>query len=400
MKATIKLYTNDGSSKGLYPIKLIVTHQKRIKRKTIAYSSIDDWDSIHELPKVTHDDFEDLYGLIMEYRKKALSIKFKELETVASGMAFFEGRKGIITNFYLFADQEIERMNKLGRNGNALAYKYAKDQLEKFAPELNFTDINRTLLENFKQHKKEEGLKNTSIRTYLYEIRAIYNKAVRLGNCEDSRPFTGLFFDLPVRVRRNKNEYLDREGIQKIINAKGLSKEQQMSVDLNLLQFYFCGTDLVDVYYLKKSQLVNGRAFFKRAKLGLRAYEFDMLVLPEAQEIIDKYRADDEVYIFPWRKDEVGYKTFRSNHNRKLERVRKKLKIELMPKGGKLTSKVVRHSFATLGKFAGVDPDIMRELMGHERNDIDTAYKDKFPSKIRDKAQHLICFGRNPKKAS
>ena len=55
-----------------------------------------------------------------------------------------------------------------------------------------------------------------------------------------------------------------------------------------------------------------------------------------------------------------SYKTFRSNHNRKLERVQKKLEIELKPKGRKLTSKVVRHSFATLGKFAGVDPDIMR----------------------------------------
>lgn len=392
MKATVKLYKSDGKSKGLYPVKLIITHQKKIRRKTIGYSSAEDWNALHELPKTSHDDYEDLYGLIMEYRKKALSLKFKELESVASGMSFFEGSKGKITNFYLFADQEIERMRKLNRNGNADAYQYATDQLEKFAPELNFTDITRTLLENFKQHKKEEGLKNTSIRTYLYEIRAIYNKAVRMGICEDSRPFTGLFLDLPVRVRRNKNEYLDRKGLKKTKEAEELSKEQQMAVDLNLLQFYFCGADLVDVYYLKKKQIVKGRAFFKRAKLGVKGYEFDVKVLPEAEEIINKYKTDDDddEYIFPWRKDKTGYKTFRSNHNRKLERVRKKLKIELMPKGGKLTSKVVRHSFATLGKFAGIDPDIMRELMGHERNDIDTAYKDKFPEKIRDKVQIKI----------
>ncbi|WP_024770821.1 Arm DNA-binding domain-containing protein [Aquimarina macrocephali] len=79
MKATVKLYKNDGKSKGLYPVKLIITHQKKIKRKTIGYSLAEDWNTLHELPKTSHDDYEDLYGLIMEYRKKALPLKFKEL---------------------------------------------------------------------------------------------------------------------------------------------------------------------------------------------------------------------------------------------------------------------------------------------------------------------------------
>jgi hypothetical protein len=32
----------------------------------------------------------------------------------------------------------------------------------------------------------------------------------------------------------------------------------------------------------------------------------------------------------------------------------------------------------------------MRELMGHERDDIDTIYKDKYPEAIRDQAHYKI----------
>ncbi|MDH7444646.1 site-specific integrase [Aquimarina sp. 2201CG14-23] len=390
MKATVKLYTTDGLSNGLYPVKLIVTHQKKIKRKTIGYSSADDWDDFNQLPKTSHDDFENLYGVILDYRKKAVAGKFKSLLNVTEGLQYFEGSEKKEVNFYDFADKEITRMKKLGRNGNADAYQYAINELKKFSPYLKFNQIDRIVLENFKQYKKEEGNKNTTIRTYLYEIRAIYNKAVRMGLTEDNRPFVGLFLDLPVRVRRHKNEYLDRNGIEVLRKAKNLSKEQQIAVDLTLLQYYFCGADLVDVYYLKKKQLVNGRVYFTRKKLGVKGYEFDVKIMPEAKLLIDKYISTETEYVFPWRKDDVGYKTFRSNHNRKMERVQKNLEIDLMPKGGKLTSKVVRHTFATLGKFAHVDPDILRELMGHERNDIDTAYKDKFPEKIRDKVHKKI----------
>ncbi|KAA1242911.1 site-specific integrase [Aquimarina sp. RZ0] len=397
MKATIQIYTSDGISNGMYPIKLIVSHQKKRKRKTIGYTTIDDWDEIHQLPKQSHDDFENLYGQIMDYRKKAITSEFRSLNDVTEGFSFFESLKKINVNFYDFADQEIDKMRKMNRNGNADAYQYAINELKKIAPFLTFEKVDRVLLENFKQLKRENGKKNTTIRTYLYEIRAIYNKAVRLGMCEDQRPFSGLFLDLPVRVRRHKNEYLDRNGLNTLRKTKKITPEQQVAVDLTLLQFYLCGADLVDVYYLKKSQISNNRVFFNRAKLGVKGYEIEVALLPEAKEIIDKYITDSktekEEYVFPWRKDETAYKTFRSNHNRKLERVQKNLKIELKPKGGKLTSKVVRHSFATLGKFAGVDPDIMRELMGHERNDIDTAYKDLFPEKVRDEKQRLICFG-------
>lgn len=58
--------------------------------------------------------------------------------------------------------------------------------------------------------------------------------------------------------------------------------------------------------------------------------------------------------------------------------------------GGNLGVKIARHTFATIGKNLLIDADILRELMGHERDNIDNYYKDKFPEKIRDEAHWKI----------
>ena len=165
----------------------------------------------------------------------------------------------------------------------------------------------------------------------------------------------------------------------------------QRAIDFSLLQFYLCGVDLVDLYMLKVENLVNeNRVIFTRRKLGDKAYEFDMLLPEKAKAVIKKYQASEGEYVFPWRKDHMGYKTFRNNHNRNLKIVQKRLKIDLLPKNDNLTTKVMRHTFATLGKFARIEEDLLRELMGHERNDIDTVYKDKYPESERDAAQIKI----------
>lgn len=390
MNANVKIYKTDGSSNDFFPIKLIITHNRKRKRKIISYSRIEDWDEQNQVPRTSHDDFEDLYSRILEIRSLSRSLKFLQLENVDSGMEFFDSKFEKKLDFYSFADQQIEIMRSLGRSGNADAYQCAIDQLVKFAPALEFEQITMHFLEQFKQLKRGEGLKNTSIRTYLYEIRAIYNKAVRLGVCQDQRPFAGLFLDLQVRKRRHKNEYLDAPGMKKLASINGVSREQQLAVDLSMLQFYFCGCDLIDVYYLKWEQIVKNRVYLQRAKLGAKAYDFDVLITPDAMRIIEKYATKTDEWVFPWRKGETAYKTFRSTHNAKLKRVQHNADIQLAPMGGSLTSKVIRHSFATLAKFAAVDADVIRELMGHERNDIDTIYKDKYPENTRNIAQIQI----------
>ena len=158
--------------------------------------------------------------------------------------------------------------------------------------------------------------------------------------------------------------------------------------DLFLLQFYFGGQDLIDIYYLKTKNIHNKRVFFQRAKIADRGYEFDLSIIDKAQKIINKYNADP--YLFPGRKDYTGYLTFRNRYGRYLIKIQTQLGIDVLPKGGNLGIKVARHTFAMRGKLLFVDPDLLRELMGHERDDVDNYYKDRYPEKVRDQAQKQI----------
>jgi hypothetical protein len=73
-----------------------------------------------------------------------------------------------------------------------------------------------------------------------------------------------------------------------------------------------------------------------------------------------------------------------------LDFVQSQEKIEVLPVGGFIRIKVARHTFATIGKQLVVETDLLRELMGHERKDVDTIYKDKYPENVRDLAHEKI----------
>lgn len=391
MKAKIKLWKSDGETSQGFPVKLILSHKRKTKRRTVFYSPVEDWDELNQIPKNSHDDFEEVFGRVKDYEKKAVRLYFKEIEDFEKAFEYLletgVTKKNI--SFYDWASERIEFMEKQGRKGNAEAYQTAVNELKYFSPFLNFSGFTPNLLEEFKSYKKSQGCKNSTVKNYLVEIRAIYNSAVKVGIIEDKKPFTGLFGDLPIKRRRQRNRYLPEFEILKMEKVD-LTASYQRAIDFSLLQFYLCGVDLIDIYYLKIEDLVGDRVFFTRRKLGEKGYEFDMLLPAKAKKIIEKYQASEGESIFPWRKDHLGYKTFRNNHNRNLKILQKRLDIALLPKNDNLTTKVMRHTFATLGKFARIEEDLLRELMGHERNDIDTVYKDKYPEAERDAAQLKI----------
>src|SRR5690606_22743984 len=180
-------------------------------------------------------------------------------------------------------------------------------------------------------------------------------------------------------------KYISKDSIRRLEFVKHVADSASKYTDLWLLQFYFGGVDLIDVYFLKKKQFRKGRVYFERGKTGVMV---DLLVSEKAQKIIDKWKDPDErsEWLFPWRKDNDGYKSFFRRLYGYLQKVQDREKIEVLPAGGNLASKVARHTFATIGKQKGIDQEILRELMGHERDEVDNYYKDRFPEAVRDKA--------------
>ena len=150
--------------------------------------------------------------------------------------------------------------------------------------------------------------------------------------------------------------------------------------------------DKEQIFNFKKTDISKGGFFFIRSYLGAKGYEFDLKLPDRAKKIVSKYNNSTE-YVFSHNKDYKYYDQFRRRVRRNLVKLQQLLFIDIEPKGGNLGIKVARHTFANRGKRLYIEEDLLRELMGHERADIDNYYKDKYPEEVRDTAQlQIISF--------
>jgi hypothetical protein len=391
MRYNLKLddRSNQKRKKG-YPVVVFLSHKTINKKVNLGlFYEKSNWDFKKQLPS------KDLNAALI-IKKKILLMENILLDVVSGENYTLDQVKDILlgtskitntTSFLEFGNVFVAEKIATGKISTALSYENALNSLKIYRSSVTFTDINYNFLNTFKAWREKLGNSKSTIHTYLRKFRAVYNEAVKRGLIIDQKPFVGAFVGITIKANRTKKRNLTKDAILKLERAENLTMYHQRAVDLFLLMFYFGGQDLIDLYYLENSKINKDRVYFMRGKLAGTGYEFDLKIVEKAQKIINKYCVKGK-YVFPWRKDFEGYRSFRNNLRRSLDFVQKQEKIEVLPLGGFIRIKVARHTFATIGKQLFIETDLLRELMGHERNDVDTIYKDKYPENIRDVA-HL-----------
>jgi integrase len=392
MKISIVLLKSKAESKKGFPVVINLYHGGKQKRITLnLFSKPEHWDFETQRPTNLHPEYDYIFPEVIDLKFKIKELErkkemdFNKIEKYLKGDLNIS-KNSITDDFYKFADILINEKEKNGNLSNAKVYTTAKKQLMRFEPNLTFDDFDYNVLIGFVNEKKREGVKSTSIHNYLRTLRAIYNQAVLREVTEDKKPFTGVFKGLKVRSHQMRKKHLTIDDIKKIEDAD-FTGLMDYTRDLFLLQFYLGGQDLTDVYNLKRSNVMNNRIFFKRSKVA-NGYQFDLFATKKVKAILKKYKQPDD--LLPGRKDFSGYETFRRRYGRYLIDMQNKLEIKVQPLGGNLGIKVARHTFANIGKRLGIEEDMLRELMGHERDDIDNFYKDRYPEEERNLAQLKI----------
>jgi integrase len=397
MKIELKLLKAKKETPEGFPMVFEISHKGVRKQKTIGFSKIAHFLEDHKTISAKHPDFNILFPLLNDYKIAARKIVLSGVDDVAKAFYLLFESNYKEPSFKKFCAQLFEQLkeqiavfekhnNIVYRNktaGNLKVYQNVLNQFEVFIEDLPASEINYNVLTDFKQYLINKGNSKPTIHGYLSTLRSLYNKASIKYGFENKKPFAGVFAGMKIKSYNSKKKHISKESIEKLESWTG-PKMKTEAVDFFLLQFYFAGADLIDIYYLEKKQIVNNRLFFERGKTNTGKL-IDLYIHPKAAAILKKYKNSTK-YVFEFRKDVKGYETFRSRYAKNLKAIQTALGIEVMPMGGNLGVKVARHTFATIGKNKMIDADILRELMGHERDDVDNYYKDKFPAEMRDKA--------------
>lgn len=412
MQGSIYLDTreNQKRKKG-YPLTCLLTGNGEQKPFVLGLLfEKEDWDFVKEEPlrdKRKILQVRKKKRILEELLSKAYDDKTIDFEYVKS---ILKSDKDIFSNyidFYQFgydlADELSEEIDLKGaeKDGNARVYRNALNQLKKLFKRVGFAEIDYNLLTEFKKHQLRIGNSKSTVNLYIRTIGAIYREGLERYKLKyDHDPFKKIYKGITVQNNRTKKRNVSKETIKILELLETIPEGQLYAVELHLLQFYFGGQDMIDIYYLENRKFSNNdRVYFFRGKLEDEGYEFDLMVPKKAKKILIK-RNTGKPFVFEGRKDKTGYRTFmrriatnlvkvqeRYNlHVENIEKISGKSyhKIEVLPLGGNLTTKVSRHTFATIGARKFINEDLLRALMGHKRNDVDTIYKDVFPEKDRD----------------
>lgn len=378
-----------------------ISHQDKKKIKTIGYCKDEHFLEDGKMISSKHPDYDVLAPIIMDLKIKAKKIKLSGITDVnEAANELFRLEKTDI-DFFFFANELISEMKELAakfdkkqdltsRNklsGNIKVYENAVARFKEMKRSCLISEFNYELLMRFRNYHLGIGNKKTTVHLYLRTLRTIYNKCLLKYGIPDKKPFSGVFDNLKVKSYSNKKKYITKEAVA-LLESYVVPGESQKYIYLWLLQFYFGGCDLIDLYYMKRMQVRKGRVYFERGKTA-NGMLIDLKIHPKAAAILATFENDTE-FVIPGRKDVKGYETYRRRYTKAIIGAQKNLKIDIMPTGGNLGVKVARHTFANIAKNLNLDPDLIRELMGHERDSVDNYYKDRFPEAVRDEALFRI----------
>lgn len=285
----------------------------------------------------------------------------------------------------------VATLNRDGRIRTAETYVSALNSFRSFlgsqgiAPaDINMRDVTPDTMEHYQAWLRRRGLAPNTISFYARILRAIYNRAVERGLTVDRRPFRHVYTGVDKTVKRalplaaiSRIRSIDLSGCPSLDYAR----------DMFMMSFYLRGMSLIDMAFLKKTDLRDGCVTYRRRKTGRR---LDIRWTREMQHIIDKYPADTCDYLLPIIRrrglDELrAYRNAGYNINRGLKKI-----ADMAGIGVSLTLYVARHSWASCARDSGIPLGVISEGMGHDSETTTRIYLSSLDTSVIDKANALI----------
>lgn len=154
-----------------------------------------------------------------------------------------------------------------------------------------------------------------------------------------------------------------------------------------MMSFYLRGMSLIDMAFLKKTDLQNGHITYRRRKTG---QQLTIEWTKEMQMLLDKYPQNSSDYILPIIKntgvnERCVYRNMGYQINNRLKKIAKMIGVTIP-----LTLYVARHSWASAAKAKGIPLSVISEGMGHDSEATTQIYLASLDTSVVDKANSII----------
>lgn len=289
-------------------------------------------------------------------------------------------------SLFNFMKNVIIRLKQNGKVRTSETYTAALNSFRKFRGEddLMLDCLTSEIMESYEAWLQRRGVSSNTVSFYTRILRAVYNRAVELDIVENRNPFRHVYTGIDKTVKKA----LPLATIRKI-KAMDLSLNPMLdhARDMFLMSFYLRGMSFIDMAFLRKSDLSNGRVVYRRRKTG------QQLIIgwtKEMQMILDKYPENPTGYLLPiirnpGTNERCVYRNMSYNINRNLKKIAHKAGVRIP-----LTLYVARHSWASAAKAKGIPLSVISEGMGHDSETTTRIYLASLETSVVDRANSLI----------
>lgn len=396
-----------GKKDNRFPVRIIVSYGKDKKRYWTKFRyTVKEWESLHSARKKSDQQKKDLKELDAELTKVRSILQNEALQGDKFSYSAFEllydrpkkprkpKKEPVVvepqpepeTDLYLLFQRYVDDLRNANRIGSAICYHNAMIAFMKFDPKITFRDITPAKLYEFEDWFVSQGNSITTVGIYARSLRTIYNLGVEEKMItRDSYPFgTKQKRKYAIPRGRNMKKALSIDELKMIKNAVIYDKEADFARDIWMFSFYCNGMNMADIFNLKYENIDDEFIRFHRKKTESSVRDvtpIEVYILPEAQQIIDKWGKKPIVqraYIFGIETKNAAERyrmkcNFIRSINYYMKNLGEKLNLRL-----KLTTYVARHSYATLQKELGTPLEEISESLGHSSVEVTKNYLDSF----------------------
>lgn len=384
------------NSKGLYPLAIRITKNRRSTYKLIGhYIDIDNWDEQNIKVKKSHPNAKSLNGLISskiaEVRKSLINLQNESKDASARQIKTEIYRPTSSLTFFDYAKEHLEALEAEGKINRKYTDSAWLSFIKKFhkSEQLAFQEIDERFLNKLKVFLKgKSSLTETSTMNVMVFIRLLYNRAIKdKVASKELYPFGNGRFK--IKFPETEKIGLTKKEIKKYEQLENLSQVERHSLNIWLFSFYLAGMRVSDVLFTRWSQFADGRFNYR---MGKNSKLLSLKIPHKILQLIKQYESEkryNDDFIFPemkkadldnpkdiYNKIKVATKKFNDN----LKSITKKAKIQK-----KVTMHIARHSF---GKIAGdrIHPLMLQKLYRHSDLKTTINYQANFIHKEADDA--------------